>query len=109
MLQITAEKLDFHMPIADPLIYLTKIAQRSNISGQIQSDAAKIINVAKSMHASAGKDPMGLAAAALYIACKQAGEKKTQKDIADAAGVTEVTVRNRFKNLKRQLRLELPD
>jgi len=52
---------------------------------------------------------MGLAAAALYIACKQAGEKKTQKDIADAAGVTEVTVRNRFKNLKRQLRLELPD
>jgi len=107
--RLLLRKLDFHMPIADPLIYLTKIAQRSNISGHIQSDAVKIINEAKNLHASAGKDPMGLAAAALYIACKQAGEKKTQKDIADAAGVTEVTVRNRFKNLKRQLKLELPD
>jgi len=52
---------------------------------------------------------MGLAAAALYIACMQANEKKTQKDIADAAGVTEVTVRNRYKTLKRQLNLDIPN
>jgi transcription initiation factor TFIIB len=39
----------------------------------------------------------------------QKGEKKTQKDIAEAAGVTEVTVRNRYKTLKKQLDLELPD
>jgi transcription initiation factor TFIIB len=45
----------------------------------------------------------------LYIACLQSNEKKTQKDIAEAAGVTEVTVRNRYKSLKRQLGLELPD
>jgi transcription initiation factor TFIIB len=50
---------------------------------------------------------MGLAAAALYIACLQSNEKRTQKDIAEAAGVTEVTVRNRYKTLKRQLKLEL--
>ena len=48
-------------------------------------------------------------AAALYIACLQNNEKKTQKDIAEAAGVTEVTVRNRYKTLKKQLSLELPD
>jgi transcription initiation factor TFIIB len=52
---------------------------------------------------------MGLAAAALYIACLQSNEKKTQKDIAEAAGVTEVTVRNRYKTLKKQLNLALPD
>lgn len=97
------------MPIADPVIYLTKIAERANVSGYIQSLALKIINEAKEKRVSAGKDPMGLAAAALYIACYKAGEKKTQKDIADAAGVTEVTVRNRYKTLKKQLRLELPD
>jgi len=39
----------------------------------------------------------------------QSDEKKTQKEIAEAAGVTEVTVRNRYKSLKTQLRLELPD
>jgi len=37
------------------------------------------------------------------------GEKKTQKDIAQAANVTEVTVRNRYKTLKRQLKLDIPD
>jgi transcription initiation factor TFIIB len=51
---------------------------------------------------------MGMAAKALYVACLQNNEK-TQKDIAEAAGVTEVTVRSRHKTLKRQLELELPD
>jgi transcription initiation factor TFIIB len=45
----------------------------------------------------------------LYIACLIKNEKKTQKDIAEAAGVTEVTVRNRYKSLRRQLGIELPD
>jgi transcription initiation factor TFIIB len=52
---------------------------------------------------------MGLAAAALYIACLQNNEKKTQKNIAEAAGVTEVTIRNRYKVLLKQLNIELPD
>ena len=44
--------------------------------------------------------PMGLAAAALYLACVKNGEDKTQRDIAEAANVTEVTIRNRYKGLK---------
>ena len=50
---------------------------------------------------SAGKDPMGLAAAVLYLSCLKTDEKKIQRDIADAdaAGVTEVTIRNRYKNI----------
>jgi len=107
--RLLLRKLDIRMPIADPLIYISKIAQKSDVPGYIQSEAVKILNESRSRHVSAGKDPMGLAAAALYIACKQAGEKKTQKEIADAAGVTEVTVRNRFKNLKRLLSLDVPD
>jgi transcription initiation factor TFIIB len=43
---------------------------------------------------------MGLAATALYIACVLNGENKTQKDVAEAAGVTEVTLRNRYRGLK---------
>ena len=43
---------------------------------------------------------MGLAAAALYLACLQNNENKTQKEISDASGVTEVTVRNRCKGLR---------
>ncbi len=107
--RLLLRELDIKMPIADPLTYLSKIAEKSDVSGQTQALAVKILQEAKEKHVSAGKDPMGLAAAALYIACMQTNEKKTQKDIADAAGVTEVTVRNRYKTLKRQLNLEIPN
>ena len=49
---------------------------------------------------SAGKNPIGMAATVLYISCLNAGEKKTQKDIAEAAGLTGFTIRKRFKDLK---------
>jgi len=107
--RLLLRELDVQMPIANPLTYVSKIAERTGISGKTQGLAIHILREAKKMRAAAGKDPMGLAAAALYIACLQNGEKKTQKDIAEAAGVTEVTVRNRYKTLRKQLRLEIPD
>ncbi len=107
--RLLLKELDVQMPIADPLVYVSKIAERTGISGRTQGLAIKILREAKKVGAAAGKDPMGLAAAALYIACLKNNEKKTQKDIAEAAGVTEVTVRNRYKTLKRQLGLEIPD
>lgn len=107
--RLLLRELDIEMPIADPLIYISKIAEKTGISGRTQGDAIQLLRKAKKKRAVAGKDPMGLAAAALYIACLKNDEKKTQKDIAEAAGVTEVTVRNRYKTLKRQLGLELPD
>jgi len=107
--RLLLRELDMQMPIADPLTYISKIAEMTGISGKTQGLAIQILREAQRTRVSAGKDPMGLAAAALYIACLQTDEKKTQKDIAEAAGVTEVTVRNRYKTLKRQLNLEVPD
>lgn len=107
--RLLLRELEVHMPIADPLTYVSKIAERTGISGKTQGQAIQILRIARKKRAAAGKDPMGLAAAALYIACLQSNEKKTQKDIAEAAGVTEVTVRNRYKTLKKQLGLEVPE
>jgi len=107
--RLLLRELDIQMPIADPLTYVSKIAENTGISGRTQGAAIQILREAKKSRASAGKDPMGLAAAALYIACLQNNEKKTQKDIAEAAGVTEVTVRNRYKSLRKQLHLEISD
>src|SRR3989337_2629516 len=107
--RLLLRELEIHMPIADPMTYLSKIAERTGISGQTQGLAINILINAKKMRAASGKDPMGLAAAALYIACLPKNEKKTQQDITEPAAVTEVTVRNRYKSLKRQLGLQLPD
>jgi len=103
------QELDFHMPISDPLTYVSKIAEKTGISGKTQGAAIAILREAKQKRLSAGKEPMGLAAAALYIASLQNAEKNTQRDISKAAGVTEVTVRNRCKDLIKRLHIETPD
>jgi transcription initiation factor TFIIB len=50
---------------------------------------------------------MGVAAAAVYIASVSTGERRTQKEVADVAGVTEVTIRNRYRELKKALGLDI--
>ncbi len=107
--RLLLRELDVQMPISDPLTYISKIAERAGITGETQGLAVKILHEASKKRVAAGKDPMGLAAAVLYIACKQNDEQKTQKEIAKAANVTEVTVRNRYKTLRRQLGLDVPD
>ncbi len=107
--RLLLQDFDFHMPISDPLTYVSKIAEKNGISGKTQGAAITLLAEARRKRFVAGKDPMGMAAAALYIACLQHNERITQKDIAEAAGVTEVTVRNRYKALTRQLKIEIPD
>ncbi len=107
--RLLLQELRFSMPVADSLTYVSKIAEKNRITGRTQGIAIAILADAKRKRFAAGKDPMGLAAAALYIACLQNNEKITQKDIADASGVTEVTVRNRYKALTRQLSLKMPE
>jgi transcription initiation factor TFIIB len=51
-------------------------------------------------------DPMGLAASILYLSSIKTGEVVSQMSVARAAGVTEVTVRNRFKDLKSKPQLD---
>ena len=93
------------MPIDDPMDYATKIAEKAGVSSDVEGLAIKIIRDAKNNHATMGKDPSGLAAAALYIASRLKKEKMTQKRLAKAAGSTEVTVRNRTKGLMKRLGL----
>jgi transcription initiation factor TFIIB len=95
------------MPTADPIRSVPKIASRLGLNEKTQQTAIGLLHRAEEKKATAGKDPMGLAAAAIYIACVIDGERKTQKEIAESAGVTEVTVRNRYKGLRRVLRLEV--
>lgn len=79
---------------------VTKIALKAGLSEKTSRRAMVILKSAEERGISASKDPMGLAAAVLYAACILEGEDKTQKDLAEAAGITEVTIRNRYKGLR---------
>ncbi|WP_268543052.1 transcription initiation factor IIB [Candidatus Nitrosotenuis cloacae] len=94
------KELDLKMPVADPTKGISRIASMASLSEKTKRKAAAILDKAKKIGIVAGKDPMGLAAAALYLACISNGEIRSQKDISVAAGVTEVTIRNRCVGLK---------
>jgi len=105
--RLLLHELPMTMPIPDPRIYVTKIASKAGINERVQMKAIELLKQAEKLKAVTGKDPMGIAAAALYVACVLLGEKKTQKEVAEAAAVTEVTVRNRYKGLKDILGLNI--
>ena len=73
----------------------------------MQSKAIELLKDAAKKGLTSGRGPTGVAAAAIYIASVQCGERRTQRDVADVARVTEVTVRNRYKELCEKLRLDV--
>jgi transcription initiation factor TFIIB len=96
-------ELDLKIPLLDPIKCIIRIANNAKISEKTKRLAINIMHDIIKKEISAGKDPMGLAAAVLYLSCLKTDENKIQRYIADAAGVTEVTVRNRYKNIISQL------
>ena len=96
-------ELELKMPVVDPVKGVSRIASIAELSEKSKRKAIAILNEAKKIGMVAGKDPMGIAAAALYLACISTGEVKSQKDISIASGVTEVTIRNRCAGLRKML------
>jgi transcription initiation factor TFIIB len=98
-------ELDLRIPIIDPMKCIVKVANKANLTENTKRQALDLMRQAIKKEISAGKDPMGLAAAILYISCLKTGENTTQTDVARASGKTEVTIRNRFTELKGKLHL----
>jgi transcription initiation factor TFIIB len=94
------QELELKMPVVDSIQLIARISSKLAIPEKTKRYAAKILKETQERKESAGKDPMGLAAAALYMSCVEYGVSITQRDIAQASGVTEVTIRNRYKGLK---------
>ncbi len=98
-------ELHLKIPIIDTTKCIARVANKANISERTKHRAINLMNDVVKSGLSAGKDPMGLAASVIYASCIVTGEQKTQVDLASAADVTEVTIRNRFKDLKNRLGL----
>jgi transcription initiation factor TFIIB len=92
---------DLRVPMADPMKCIVKIASKANLSETITRLAMNMMTQVIQRGISAGKNPMSLAATVLYISSVKAGVNITQFDIASAAGITEVTIRNRIRELKK--------
>jgi transcription initiation factor TFIIB len=98
-------ELDLKLPIIDTTKCIARVANKVNLSERTKHRAIDLMNDVVKSGLSAGKDPMGLAATVVYASCVRTGERKRQMDIANAADTTEVTIRNRFKEIRNMLEL----
>ena len=88
---------------ASPSVYIIRFCRELELPGDVENTAISILNQAIAAELTSGRGPTGVAAAAIYIASVVHDQRKTQKTIADTVGVTEVTIRNRYKELAKNL------
>lgn len=102
--RLLIRSLESKMPLSDPAIYVEKVASKLKVGPEVEKETLKILKEAKNKKITAGKDPLGMVAAAMYLGMQRLGlQLFTQKQIAEASNVTEVTVRNRYKSLRESL------
>ena len=99
-------KLKIKVTPSSPKDYISRFASILHLTPKSQNDALKILKKAEIVELTSGRGPAGIAAAALYVASLLNDEKRTQREVADVAGITEVTIRNRYKELIDSLELE---
>lgn len=93
------KELDFYVPPSTPSQYASRLVAQLAMQGEAEKIAQKTLVMASQLRLTGGRGPTGMAAAATYIASVLTGERKTQREIAELARVTEVTIRNRYKSL----------
>src|SRR5512136_2343016 len=101
------KELNYSIPPLKPSQYITKFSNQLTMQGKVEEIAHKILGAAKELKLTSGRGPTGIAAAASYIASVLTGERKTQREIAEIAQVTEVTIRNRYKELVERLMFQM--
>jgi transcription initiation factor TFIIB len=91
------------VPLSSPAYYVSRLANHLGITGHAETIAINLLNTAKQEMLTHGKAPIGIAAAAMYIASITVNDPRTQREIAEVVGITEVTIRNRYKDLVKNL------
>ena len=102
-----ARELKLKLMPTSPIDYIPRFCSELKLSGEIQAKAVEILKQAADKELTSGRGPTGVAAAALYISSILCGERRTQREVADVAGVTEVTIRNRYKELAEKLDIDI--
>ncbi|WP_425491751.1 transcription initiation factor IIB [Halohasta salina] len=92
-----SQELGLEMRPVDPKKYVPRFSSQLDLSEEVQAKAKEIIDTTAEEGLLSGKSPTGFAAAAIYAASLLCNEKKTQREVADVAQVTEVTIRNRYQ------------
>ncbi|GAB3685484.1 transcription initiation factor IIB [Salinarchaeum chitinilyticum] len=92
-------ELGLEVQPADPKQYVPRFVSDLGLSDEVERRARQLLDRAQDVGVHSGKSPVGLAAAAVYAASLLTNEKVTQNQVSDVADISEVTIRNRYKEL----------
>ena len=87
--------------------YISKIANLTKTDVRVERLALELAEKTKNSNLADGKAPNGIASAYLYVASVLLGQSILQRDVSSIAGVTEVTIRNRCKEILTKYRLKI--
>jgi len=102
-----ARELRLKLKPLQPQDYVARFCNRLHLSQEVQQKTLDILNRARDHQLNIGQNPVSVAAGSIYIASVLCGDRKTQKEVATESGVTEVTIRNRYKELTQKLDIKL--
>ena len=100
-------ELKMKIPPTKPEDYIPRFCSGLDLDAEVQSKAYELIQKAQEKELTSGRGPTGIAASIIYISSVLCGKRRTQREVAEVAGVTEVTIRNRYKELIQNLNIEL--
>ena len=95
------------MNVQTPLTFIARFCSELKLSRKVVEKSSDILKEVIERELISGRGPVGVAAAVIYISTVLCDEKRTQKQIANVAGVTEVTIRNRYKEIAEILDINL--
>ena len=98
-----SRELELKLMPTSPQDYISRFCSVLKLSADVKAKTLEILHEATNRELTSGRGPTGIAAASLYIASVLCGERRTQREVADVAGVTEVTIRNRYKELAEKM------
>ena len=104
--RLLLRSLNVKIPLSNPVDYISRFSTELELSSQVQLRTIEILKRSRDLGLTIGRDPLGLAAAAIYVAGIMLDDRKTQREIAEVARVTEVTVRNRYKEMVNKLEID---
>ncbi|WP_049912949.1 transcription initiation factor IIB [Halococcus thailandensis] len=94
-----SRELNLTIPPSDPTDYVPRFASKLGAPEEVERAARDILEEAIDAGYPSGKSPVGLAAAALYAGSLITNNNLTQKEIGEAANISKVTIRNRYRDL----------
>jgi transcription initiation factor TFIIB len=105
--KLLSNRLGMKLAPVSPLEYISRFCTKLDLDKRVEKQATEIVQKALDQDITSGRGPTGIAASAIYIAAILCDDRKTQKEVAEATGVTEVTLRVRYKEISTKLGIQV--